>query len=226
MIKEKIEENIKTKIIGRNIEYFETIGSTQVEAKKMAEHNVQNGTIVIAENQENGIGTHDRKWYSEAGKNIMFTLIIYPKCRVEKLSTITVDIAKKIVSVIDNLYSFKLEIKTPNDIISDGKKLGGILTQIVTSGDKIRHLLIGIGLNINQEEFKGEIKENATSLILELREYKNLIQKENKRKIKSLIMNNENLKIGEDLNLELDREKIIAEFCNAFESYCKNKEIL
>ena len=226
MIKEKIEENIKTKIIGRNIEYFETIGSTQVEAKKMAEHNVQNGTIVIAENQENGIGTHDRKWYSEAGKNIMFTLIIYPKCRVEKLSTITVDIAKKIVSVIDNLYSFKLEIKTPNDIMSDGKKLGGILTQIVTSGDKIRHLLIGIGLNINQEKFKGEIKENATSLILELREYKNLIQKENKRKIKSLIMNNENLKIGEDLNLELDREKIIAEFCNAFESYCKNKGIL
>ena len=73
---------------------------------------------------------------------------------------------------------------------------------------------------------KGEIKENATSLILELREYKNLIQKENKRKIKSLIMNNENLKIGEDLNLELDREKIIAEFCNAFESYCKNKGIL
>ena len=159
-----IRKFLKTKIFARKIKYFETIKSTQLVAKAMAEDNVENGTIVIANNQENGIGTHDRKWYSENGKNILFTLIVYPKCSIEKLNTITVDIAKCIIQSIYNISQHKLEIKDPNDIMYNGKKIGGILTQITTSGEKIKYLLIGIGINVNQEKFPEEIRNIATSL--------------------------------------------------------------
>ena len=243
-MKNKIRDILKTKIIGKKIKYYEKIDSTQLVAKEMAEKKVENGTIVITDNQENGIGTHDRKWYSEAGKNIMFTVIIYPKCNIKNLNTITVDIAKCIVITIEKIYHLKLEIKHPNDIMCNGKKLGGILTQIVTNGEDIRYLLIGIGINVNQDKFDGEIKQTATSLKIELGKMgestrikekiengkNDLVEgndkEEGKNKIeeKSRIKGNNKIeKLGEQ---ELDRAKIVAEFCNIFEEYCKRKEIL
>ena len=207
-MKEKIRINLKTEIIAKNIKYFEKTNSTQLVAKEMAEEKVENGTLVITNDQENGLGTHDRKWYSEAGKNIMFTLIIYPKCDIKHLNTITVDIAKCIIDTIEKLYDFKLEIKYPNDIMYKGKKLGGILTQIVTNGEEIRYLLIGIGINVNQEQFVGEIKETATSLKIELEEI------------------GESTRIKEGAKKDLDREKLVAEFCNSFEEYCIQNKII
>ena len=94
----------------------------------------------------------------------MFTLIVYPKCNLKKLNTITVDIAKCLIYSIEKIYNIKLDIKSPNDIMYNKKKIGGILTQIVTSGEEIKYLLIGIGINVNQEEFPHEIKDIATSL--------------------------------------------------------------
>ena len=207
-MKEKIRINLKTEIIAKNIKYFEKTNSTQLVAKEMAEEKVENGTLVITNDQENGLGTHDRKWYSEAGKNIMFTLIIYPKCDIKHLNTITVDIAKCIVDTIEKLYDFKLEIKHPNDIMYNGKKIGGILTQIVTNGEKIRYLLIGIGINVNQEQFEGEIKETATSLKIELGKI------------------GESTKARECAKKDLEREKLVAEFCNSFEEYCLQNKII
>ena len=207
-MKGKIRNNLKTEIIAKNIKYFEKTNSTQLVAKEMAEEKVENGTLVITNDQENGLGTHDRKWYSEAGKNIMFTLIIYPKCDIKHLNTITVDIARCIVVTIEKLYDFKLEIKHPNDLIYIGKKVGGILTQIVTNGEKIRYLLIGIGININQEQFEGEIKETATSLKIELGKI------------------GESTRVRECAKGDLDREKIVAEFCNLFEEYCIQNKII
>lgn len=232
-MKEKIENNLKTKIIGKNIKYFEKISSTQLVAKEMAEKNIENGTIVITDNQENGIGTHDRKWYSDAGKNIMFTLIIYPKCDVRNLNTITVDIAKCIVNTIEKIYHLKLEIKHPNDIMCNGKKLGGILTQIVTNGEDIRYLLIGIGINVNQEKFEGEIRKTATSLKIELGKMK----KSTSIKEKIEIGKNEEVEENDkeednnkiewnDKEQELDRSTIVAEFCNLFEEYCIQNKII
>ena len=160
----KIKNFLSTKFLAKDIKFFESLESTQLTAKKMAEERVENGTIVITDNQKKGIGTHDRKWYSEKGKNILFTLIIYPKCNLKELNTITVDIAKCLIYSIEKIYNIKLDIKSPNDIIYNKKKLGGILTQIVTSGEEIKYLLIGIGINVNQEKFPDEIKDIATSL--------------------------------------------------------------
>lgn len=160
--------NKKTKIIGNNIIYFKEINSTQTKIRELAEKKVENGTVVITDNQTNGIGTHDRKWYTEKAKNLTFSMVVYPKCTVKQLDTLTIDIAKIITNAIKKLYGIKLDIKKPNDVIFNGKKIGGILTQIISSGEKIKYLLIGIGFNVNQVIFSDDIKEIATSLKFEL----------------------------------------------------------
>lgn len=160
---------MQTKIIAKNKIYFKQIESTQKEAKKLAQRNVENGTMVITDYQTNGIGTHARKWYSEENKNLSFSIIIYPKCTFKTLKNFTVDIAKCIKEAIEDLYNITLDIKVPNDIFYRGKKIGGILTQIATQGEKIKYILIGIGININQEKFNKEIEDIATSLKKEFR---------------------------------------------------------
>ena len=116
--------------------YYDKLNSTQEEAKKYAEKHIDNGTIILTNNQTNGIGTHGRTWISEPRKNITFTLILYPKCKVDKMDSLTLDIGKCIIDTIYDEYKYKLELKSPNDIIHNGKKLGGILTQIVSSRRK------------------------------------------------------------------------------------------
>lgn len=166
-MKSEIEKKMKSNIIGKKIKFFDIIESTQTEARKMAENRTENGTIVITNYQTNGIGTHNRKWYSEKDKNLAFTLIIYPKCTIRELEGFTFDIAQCLKNSVKKLYGVKLEIKKPNDIMCNGKKLGGILTQIVTKGEEIKYLLIGIGVNVNSENFDEEIKNIATSLKIE-----------------------------------------------------------
>lgn len=169
-MKEEIQKRLKTKIIGKNIIEYQSISSTQKQARKLAEEKVQNGTIIIAEEQTEAIGTHDRKWYGEKGKNITLTLIIYPTCKVKKLENLTIQIAECMVKTILNLYKKNLQIKKPNDLMYQGKKIGGILTQVITQGENIKYLLIGIGFNVNQECFKQELKDIATSLKIEFKQ--------------------------------------------------------
>lgn len=125
--------------------------------------------MVITNNQTNGIGTQNRKWISSEGKNLTFTLILYPKCKLSELDSLTIDIAKCLVDSICSLYGYELHIKSPNDIMYNNKKMGGILTQVVTSGEKIKYLLIGIGMNINEINFPNEIKDIATSMAMEFK---------------------------------------------------------
>lgn len=131
-MKVKIQEKIISEVIAKNIIYFDELDSTQKYAKKLAEEGIENGTMILTNNQIDGIGTHERKWHSEEGKNISFTLIIYPKCAISELDTLTVDIAKCIVDTVYEIYGAKLDIKKPNDLMCNGKKIGGILTQITT----------------------------------------------------------------------------------------------
>ena len=131
-MKVKTQEKITSEVIAKNIIYFDELDSTQKYAKKLAEEGIENGTMILTNNQIDGIGTHERKWHSEEGKNISFTLIIYPKCAISELDTLTVDIAKCIVDTVYEIYGAKLDIKKPNDLMCNGKKIGGILTQITT----------------------------------------------------------------------------------------------
>lgn len=117
-----------TRIIGKNIIYFSQIESTH----KYAIENIKDlldGTIVISEFQKGGIGTNDRKWYSERNKNIMMSIILKPKKELKILEDLTVKIANCMKNAIYDLYGYTLEIKFPNDLLLNGKKICGILTR-------------------------------------------------------------------------------------------------
>lgn len=110
-----------------------------------------------------GSGTHGRKWYTYE-KNIAFSFVIEPNCEIQKLEGITIEIAETIVEVFQALYNISLAIKFPNDLVYQGKKIGGILTETKLKGKKVRYVVIGIGINTNQEIFDEEIRDIASSI--------------------------------------------------------------
>lgn len=127
-MKEELLSKLKTKVLGRNVIYYENIDSTQLKAKEIKDI-MKDGTIIITNNQTAGIGTHERTWYMGEGENIAFTLILKPQCNIAKISNITTLIAECMVDAIKKLYNKQLSIKLPNDLMCNGKKVGGILTR-------------------------------------------------------------------------------------------------
>lgn len=156
-------KKLKTKFIAQNIIYFKTIDSTQTYAKNTLKEDIKDGTVIIADSQENGIGTHERKWYT--GKNnIAMTFVLYPECNISKISNLTVLIAECIISAIKKLYGYELKIKEPNDVIYNNKKIAGILTESKVEGENVKKIFIGVGLNVNQTIFPENLKDIASSL--------------------------------------------------------------
>ena len=92
------------------------------------------------------------------------TIILQPKCKITDLKNLTIEIANCMQKTIYDLFEIRLDIKEPNDLILNGKKISGILTEINTIGEEINYLLISIGFNVNEEDFSDELKDIATSL--------------------------------------------------------------
>ena len=160
---EKINK-ANTKFLGKHILYFKEITSTQEIAKQMADEKLANGSIVLTDFQTQGKGTKDRKWLASKEKNIMMTLILYPHINISKLEGFTIKIAQAIQKAIYQLYGYELTIKQPNDLLLNGKKIAGILTQSVSQKEQVTNLYIGIGFNVNEIEFPEELQTIATSL--------------------------------------------------------------
>lgn len=158
-------KNLKTRYLGRNLLYFETIGSTQKELKTL--ENPKNGTMIVADRQIAAIGTKDRKWFTGTGKNIAMSFILLPNCNLQKIQNLTVCIAECMINTLKNLYQIQLSIKMPNDIYYHSKKVGGILTESVSKAEEVQKIYVGIGLNVNQEGFAEDLSEIATSLKIE-----------------------------------------------------------
>lgn len=158
---------IKDNIGNYQIKYFKEVNSTHNFIKENWK-TISNKTIVIADNQTEGIGTHGRVWYT--GKdNIAMTLVYKPKCKISEIENITIKIANSIKSAIFSLYKIDLKVKEPNDLMLDNKKICGILTEINTLKENVNYLLISIGFNVNEEKFDNELELIATSLKKELK---------------------------------------------------------
>ena len=158
-------ENLLTKFIGRNIFYYETIDSTQKEAwRKIENNNIENGSLIITNIQTSGIGTHGRVWHTEKNNNIAFSTVLFPNCDISKLDNLTYDIAEILVEIFKKMYQIDIDIKLPNDLIINNKKVGGILTETKLQGNRVIDLVIGIGINTNQNEISEEIKDISTSI--------------------------------------------------------------
>lgn len=153
-----------TKYIGKEIEYYKEIDSTHLYAKRIAQNEKKSGKLIVADSQTGAIGTKGRSWYTGNNKNIAMTIILKPKSKIEKFKSLTTDIAVAMQEAIYELYNIELKIKEPNDLLLNGKKICGILTQTSTTGETLNYLIISLGFNVNQAKFPKEVNQIATSL--------------------------------------------------------------
>lgn len=156
---------LNTEFIGRNFIFFEEIDSTNTYLLRK-ENNVDiSGTVVLAEFQTKGRGRMDRVWNSDTAQNLTFSiLLVRNKNLFKHLNFLNFSAALAVASSIENLFQLKPELKWPNDILINRKKTCGILVETVTSQNEIERVVIGIGINVNQTQFKGEFNYPPTSI--------------------------------------------------------------
>lgn len=131
----------------------------------MPRDKVVHGTVVLAEHQSNGRGQYSRSWEAEPGQNLTFSMVFEPK-RGERVVLLTLACALAAKETAEMYCEKELSVKWPNDIMCGSGKVGGILTETQFSGNSLSRVIVGIGLNINQCEFGGELKDSASSLRL------------------------------------------------------------
>jgi len=159
----------KTKIVGRDIHVFEQTTSTNDVIEKLARDGVKEGAVVFAESQTKGRGRLGRAWMSPARKGLWFSILLRPDLRPQETTRLTVASAAALRRAIQSETGLDPEIKWPNDILLGGKKVAGILTELSAELDRVRHVILGIGVDVNlgATEFPTELRKTATSLRIE-----------------------------------------------------------
>ncbi|WP_372995110.1 biotin--[acetyl-CoA-carboxylase] ligase [Lutispora sp.] len=162
----EIKELLKTKFIGRDIIYLDSVDSTNSYGKRMAEGDFWDGTVIIAEEQTSGRGRLGRDWVSPKGKGIWMTIMLKPDIKPNLASQVTLIAAVAVLKAIKSIYNMDIMIKWPNDLVVNGKKVCGILTELGAEIERINYLCVGIGINANSEEsdFINKALDTATSI--------------------------------------------------------------
>lgn len=168
LLPQEIQRGLSTNYIGKEIYYFPELKSTNIIAKEKALHRaegIEEGTLIIAERQSAGKGRLGRKWFSPVG-GIWLSVILYPQLSPSYISRITLMTAVAAVKAIKICTQIKSQIKWPNDILINEKKVCGILTEMSAELDIISWVVVGIGINVNidHREFPEDIQENTISL--------------------------------------------------------------
>jgi BirA family transcriptional regulator, biotin operon repressor / biotin---[acetyl-CoA-carboxylase] ligase len=166
---DEIAFGLKTDFIGRQIHYEEKVDSTQKVAHRLATEGVIDGTVVVADEQTLGRGRMDRRWHSPKYTGVWMSIILRPNLPLQKAPQLTLVTAVAVVQAIEEITGLLPQIKWPNDILINGKKVTGILTELQADSDRINAVIIGIGINVNQKraDFPEEIQQIATSLAVE-----------------------------------------------------------
>ena len=158
-----------TKVVGRDIRVFEETSSTNDVIEKLARDGAKEGVVVFAESQTKGRGRLGRKWMSPTHRGLWFSVLLRPELSPQETTQLTVASATALRRAIKNVTGLAAEIKWPNDLLLGGKKVVGILTELSAEVDRVRHVILGIGVDVNQDasEFPAELRKLATSLKLE-----------------------------------------------------------
>lgn len=166
MTKEELTVQIgnQTKWAGQQIFCFETIDSTNIRARQLGENHAPHGTLVVSEQQTAGRGRRGRSWESPAGSSIYMSILLKPDFLPTQAPMLTIVMAYSVAVALRRKTGLDFQIKWPNDIVLNGKKVVGILTEMSTEIDYINHVVIGVGINVNTETFPKELCATATSI--------------------------------------------------------------
>jgi BirA family transcriptional regulator, biotin operon repressor / biotin---[acetyl-CoA-carboxylase] ligase len=150
--------------IGRDIRVFQETSSTNDVAEKLARDGVSEGVVVFAESQSKGRGRLGRRWISPAGQGLWFSVLVRPQLPPASVTQLTIAAATAVARALRTQTGLAAQIKWPNDILIEGKKVVGILTELAAELDRVRYVIIGIGVDVNVQEFPAELAGIATSL--------------------------------------------------------------
>ena len=152
--------------IGKKFHYFAEVASTNAHARALAKQGAAESEIVIAEAQSQGRGRLGRRWQSPPYANLYFSVILRPKLAPADAPQITLMAAVAVVETVGSFIPQTANIKWPNDILVDGKKLAGILTEAALTSERVEYVILGIGVNLNYrvDQMAEEIRARATSI--------------------------------------------------------------
>jgi BirA family biotin operon repressor/biotin-[acetyl-CoA-carboxylase] ligase len=156
----EIVSGLKTKVLGQQAYYFDSVDSTQSQALKMVNELKNEGTIIIAEKQTGGKGRSGRKWISPKG-GIWFSIILHPKFDISNTTLFPIASSLALAIAIQKTCKISTELKWPNDLTIKGKKLAGMLIDASFESNKIENLVLGVGINfnVNVKEIEKELKK-------------------------------------------------------------------
>ena len=160
-----IQTNLNTKELGKNIEYYNRLESTNTEAWELVEENNIHGTIIITENQTKGRGQKTKTWRMVPGKSLVFSLILSKNYPIDYSGLISLSVSLALIESL-NKRGLDTKLKWPNDLFINGKKIGGILCETKIEKSKIKNMVIGVGVNVNESiaEHDKSIQKNLTTM--------------------------------------------------------------
>lgn len=167
---DRIKENLRTQFIGRKLHVYDAVSSTNDVAKALGLEGVEEGTVIIAETQTKGRGRMDRGWFSPKG-GLWFSIILKPEIKAKEVPKITLAVGVAVAKALKRQLNLDAEVKWPNDVLVNGRKVCGILTESVTCGEEVKIVVVGVGLNANidLQKFPRSIREAITTLKEELK---------------------------------------------------------
>lgn len=167
MTKEEIQEKLHTKWLGKELICYKETGSTNNDVKKVAEEGAKEGLVIVADMQNGGRGRRGRVWQTPSGTSIAVSFLLRPDIRPENASMLTLVSAVAVARTINEIIPDACTIKWPNDVLLHNKKVCGILTEMAAEPEVIHYVIPGIGINVNQESFPEDIRDIATSILIE-----------------------------------------------------------
>ena len=166
--KQALESAIKTEKMGQPLYFYPETDTTNDRIRELALEGAPEGTLAVAELQTAGRGRRGRAWQAPAESGIWMSLLLRPDIPPAQASVLTLLAGIALTEAIEDVTGMEVGIKWPNDILLNGRKLVGILTEMDCDMEKIHSVTVGMGINVNTKEFPADLKEIATSLYLEL----------------------------------------------------------
>jgi BirA family biotin operon repressor/biotin-[acetyl-CoA-carboxylase] ligase len=162
-----LRHHLKGSLFGKHIHHFFKTDSTNRVSLELGHAGEPEGTVVLAEEQTAGRGRAGRAWLSERAAGIYVTLLLRPRLAPVQAPLLTMMAGLSVHAAAEAVTGLNVDLKWPNDLLISGKKAGGILTEMHAEPGQVRFVIVGIGLNVNQEKFPGELASTATSLRME-----------------------------------------------------------